>query len=123
MIPERAEQAKGFFNLLCWTLLLEKWPLGNSAQAKGASLRPGLLARRPGRSKVTLVGLPVLSDCTMLMGSIGWPRPETLRATEVCWPWLQMLRNHPRLARGGGSVGGRVRTIGIWTRKRNETKI
>lgn len=34
-------------------LLLEKWPLGNSAEANRASQRPGFLARGPGKSNVT----------------------------------------------------------------------
>lgn len=31
--------------------LLEKWPLGNSAEANRASPRPGLLARGPGKKQ------------------------------------------------------------------------
>lgn len=40
MIPDRIAQAKWFFSLLCWTLLLEKWPLGNSKLYTGKESLP-----------------------------------------------------------------------------------
>lgn len=85
---------------------------------KGKGSLPGarLTSQRARKEQVTSAGLPAPSACTMCLGSIGQPRPETLRATEVCWPWLPMLRSHPRRC-------GEARTIDMWTRKRNEIKI
>lgn len=59
--------------------LLEKWPLGNSAEANRASRRPGFLAGGPGKSKVTSDALPAPAAYAMHTGPMGQLRPRARR--------------------------------------------
>lgn len=79
---------------------------GKLRKGKGSLPEARLASQKARKEQVTSAGLPAPSACIMRLRSIGLPRPETLRAIEVCWPWLPMpRRNHPRWC--GGSYNYR----------------